>query len=516
MMMKRSLFVVALLLMMIGSTFAQNGVLEGTDIIPITIPDFAELPEFTATWTGNDYQFSPPTGYTAIESDCDPCNLHAFRSELYGITVYEPEELLTRFGIRDNERLTNTALLLGEREAVVALRTIDAVTLVGTNYTHTLVAYARKDGFPSVVIATRVNGQIVVTLQSARTDAPFDVSIGLAIAESLLPVGSEPTTSPSPSTTSNELPELPIVYDGVNIQFNLQSNVEVDDTSPNEVYIFSYFETQSLLYVIAPDAMEVGLGVNHNDDDLDTTLAKLLETINASDGVNHTMDEVIYKSIDGVDVAALRYDLPVDGREAYFAVMRLQDTWVAVDGQFNIGEIDEALVDATLLSMRLANSASSNGDAGTNAGASLANEFVFESGLTVAYPDDWELISDSDLLIVLQDDNFSFVQVFDLGTLFTTDFGHEFILQTYGDVAADSFGDDDFTIDSWQFLTINGVDAYLYQFTGDSSGTPTDVIAYVLDFDDGNYVYIQSYVVGTTPDTFASDVETIVNAIQFR
>jgi hypothetical protein len=328
-----------------------------------------------------------------------------------------------------------------------------------------------------------------------------------------------------------------------------------EDGSYFEMYIvMDESDSSARILLGGNDFARLITGTNDGDD-MATTMEAFIGFFNqgAEEDQQLSMDDVVTGMIGDYNVMAFNYDVFTQG---YFLIVEIEsdffvifdtneeelpeaqialvnaiaNTLVLSDEPLNVGDDVDAPADADEPASPADADEPADADDGADAPAGrsdddavglvelgapnieLVNNYAFESGMNVGYPNQWDILSKTDTVtILMHEDAVAFIQLYDLGALFGgTDLGFDFIKQTYGDGAATAWQDDDFDpATSFEDVSINGNPAAIYTFLGQQNGEESTVWLYLIDFGEGNYGMVQAYAIGDQPDTYKLDVQAV-------
>jgi len=161
-----------------------------------------------------------------------------------------------------------------------------------------------------------------------------------------------------------------------------------------------------------------------------------------------------------------------------------------------------------------------NADPVDVSGVALPNTFEFPKHI-FAYPESWTIPEGtaSEFFVMLQSDEVlaAFIQVNELNALYGgTNMGFEFLLQTYGDSAAQTWGFD-FEVDNFEIVEIGGRDLHVLAFEGEQNDKPvTGYVVIVPYSNEGGYGQITAYAVSDAPAAFEDEVLAIAASFDIK
>ncbi|HEX2906951.1 MAG TPA: hypothetical protein VHO69_08835 [Phototrophicaceae bacterium] len=326
--------------------------------------------------------------------------------------------------------------------------------------------------------------------------------------------------------------ELPQTYEGDGVIFQYPEDLEMLGVGEG-----LSFGTEDLVFTVLTPTMAELIEFD-NTVELAEGMDAMLELYNANLGEDAeplTADEVETVELDDErEALVLPYTNETTNAGLLALVQSSDEIILGLDAYFSDLEVEEFSEEDTALYVAILTTLDTSdveesmdveiADAGdeedTGEAVELPNTYEFPTGITFGYTDNWKIMSEDPLLVVLSPANdleASFIQIFDLGAMFGgTDLGMEMMLQTYGSGAASTWGDTDFSVDKFEMTEINGYEAGIYTFEGTQNDSPATVYLVILNVGEGSYVSVQAYSVGTVPDYFLDDViatsETVLAA----
>ncbi len=147
--------------------------------------------------------------------------------------------------------------------------------------------------------------------------------------------------------------------------------------------------------------------------------------------------------------------------------------------------------------------------------ADLGNSYSFPNGISFSYPDGYDLLTESDLTVVLNPTGTpEFIQVYDTRVLFGDNdlLGLEFMQQTYGSSASTTWGFE-FDVNDFETQQINGRDVSVLEFEGAQTGDPTFGVVAIVEYSGGGYGYVIGYAVNSSAPNLVSDSLNVVSTL---
>jgi hypothetical protein len=163
---------------------------------------------------------------------------------------------------------------------------------------------------------------------------------------------------------------------------------------------------------------------------------------------------------------------------------------------------------------------SASGNAGGDSAApaapiDLGNSYSFPNGVTFSYPGSYEILTESDLTVVLNPPGTpEFIQVYDTRVLFGDNdlLGLDFMQQTYGGGAAATWSFD-FSTDDFVTRQVNGREVSVLEFEGTQTGDPALGTVAIVEYSGGGYGYVIAYAVNSSAPTLVEDALNVVSSL---